>query len=61
MNLLDVESPNDYVQKVLNVTRKELYCRLHYDPMKAALLYLAKRWQQAPGKWLKNIVALVFI
>ena len=50
MNLLDVESPNDYVQKVLNVTRKELYCRLHYDPMKAALLYLAERWQQAPGK-----------
>ena len=59
MNPLDVENPNYYVQKVLNVSgNEELHCRLHCDPTKAALLYLAKRWQHAPGKRRENPVAV---
>ena len=59
MNPLDVENPNYYVPKMLKVSgNEEFHSRLLCDPTKAALLYLAERWQHATGQCLKNPVPI---
>ena len=59
MNPLDVENPNYYVLKMLNVSgNEEFHGRFLCDRTKAALLYQAKRWQHATGQCLKNPVRL---